>query len=65
MATIDWQKYLKWRESKGLHEREIAIFIGLPCTVTNYTIEQDGEHLYQVQFKDRASFVCPMEFIED
>lgn len=66
MATIKWDAFLEWRDSKGCYRlSDIAIFIGKPCEVTNYAIELQGESLVQIQFNGKASFVIPQEYVEE
>lgn len=68
MATIKWQEYLKWRESKGLNNADVMIYVGksdLVVEVKTNAMIVNGESVVQVQIGGKANVLIPMEMVSE
>lgn len=65
MSNINWDQYLKWRESKGLNNADVVIFVGVPCEVKTAPVIVNGESVVQVQIGGKVNVLVPMEMVEE
>lgn len=65
MTKLNWDSYLKWRESKGLNTGDVAIFIGSPVEVKSEQIVFNGDTVVQVQIGGKANLLVPVECVEE
>lgn len=68
MPKINWTSYLKWRESKGLNNADVMIYVGKPDLVievkTNAMIV-NGESVVQVQIGGKANVLVPFDMVSE
>lgn len=68
MPKINWTSYLKWRESKGLNNADVMIYVGKPdlvIEVKSNAVIVNGDSVVQVQLGGKANILVPLEMIRE